>query len=460
MMNYIILPVTNRKVYEGSTVVLNRLPRVKWILSCGFYTYNDKQKKGWYFEAIPSGNVMPVFTEDLYDIKIITPLSPVDPPIAHIPPEPTPGPTPPGPKPIEFTEEDKEMIMRSTITVDSLEERDKLSSHDLPEGKVVRVNDVEGHVDYFEWDRESENWIPATLGRRYMTKAEIESAIGPAIVDIEYKDDEGILALVAYNQQEIELALNGLAKEPTYNEHELQLRIPVIGQEDFTLTIPKDVYIQTLTIVPDYDDDGTIHPALVLSIEENGNERDIVADATSIYNSYIGSDTSTVTVNITSGNVVSATARISLAEGNALSSSQDGLFVDISGKVDKVTLSEDYILVSDGLGGFTKAGNGLKVFTEGSLEDVSNKGVVTANLITQGINAAIQAIDIDSINNRISQLEQAQVGEGAPGHIVISTASGVTRSELTPGSDTLSDSSNTLAKESAVVDAFQWKTFK
>lgn len=460
MMNYIILPVTNRKVYEGSTVVLNRLPRVKWILSCGFYTYNDKQKKGWYFEAIPSGNVMPVFAQDLYDIKIITPLSPIDPPIAHIPPEPAPGPTPPGPTPIDFTEEDKEMIMRSTISVDTLEDRDRLSSDDLPEGKVVRVNDVDGHVDYFEWDKESESWIPATLGRRYLTKAEIESQLGPAIVDIEYQDESGILAVVAYNKQQTELALNGLAKTPTYNPRELELRIPVIGQDDFTLSIPKDVYIQSLELVPDYEDDGATHPALVLSLEENGNERYIVADATSIYNSYVGSDTSTMYVNVTSDNVISATVRISLAESNSLQTKADGLFVDISGKADRVQIAEDYILVADGLGGFTKAGNGLKVFTTGTLETVGNRGVVTANLITQGINSAIQAIDIDSINTRLSQLEQAQVGSGKSGMIVVSTTSGVTRSELTPGSDVLSDSSNTLAKESAVVDAFRWKPFK
>ena len=162
---YIIIPGTHQKVYENSVVVLFRLPDTKWILHCGYYSYNGVRQKGWYFSSIPSNTVMPVFIEDLVAMKVISGPQPVPPPGPHPPfPPCPPGPHPPAPIPIIFTPEDKKMIDASMITVETLEDRDRLSGDWLINGKIIRVNNVEGAVEYYEWQSDNQQWVPASLG--------------------------------------------------------------------------------------------------------------------------------------------------------------------------------------------------------------------------------------------------------------------------------------------------------
>ena len=149
--DYIIIPGTQQKVYEGSIVVLNRLPGLKWIIHCGYYEYNGRKQKGWYFASIPSDTTMPVFKEDLVAMRVIDESG--DHPEPHPHPHPPIPPHPPAPIPVIFTPDDKKMIERSMITVPSLEERDKLGNKHLINGKVVRVNDDEGQVEYYEWNK-------------------------------------------------------------------------------------------------------------------------------------------------------------------------------------------------------------------------------------------------------------------------------------------------------------------
>ena len=88
---YVIIPGTGQKVYEGSVVMLYRLPNLRWILHYGYYSHNAKKQQGWYFSSIPSDTTMPVFNEDLVAMKVIDgqpgPMPPA-PPVPPFPPFP------------------------------------------------------------------------------------------------------------------------------------------------------------------------------------------------------------------------------------------------------------------------------------------------------------------------------------------------------------------------------------
>jgi len=171
---YLVVPNSNDRIYDGSVVILQRLPNLRWVVHNGFYTYNGTTQNGWYLSSVPSQTNMPLFHNDLYGIRILSsdpcPCPPPLPPGPHppFPPHPVP-PFPPGPGPetIQYTKADKLMVDRSMITVPNLEERDKLMSSELIDGKVVRVNDYEGKVEYFEWDKENLRWNLLSLGERY-----------------------------------------------------------------------------------------------------------------------------------------------------------------------------------------------------------------------------------------------------------------------------------------------------
>lgn len=467
---YIIIPGTHQKVYENSVVVLFRLPDTKWILHCGYYSYNGVRQKGWYFSSIPSGTVMPVFIEDLVAMRVINGPTPCPPgPHPPFPPCP-PGPHPPAPIPIIFTPEDKKMIDASMITVETLEDRDRLSGDWLINGKIIRVNNVEGAVEYYEWRSDIEQWIPASLGYRYMTREEIQQEFAGTIVDVVYSNSNGLLTLVSYSGEETTRLLEDVAHNPSYED--FQIRIPVFGKPDLVIDIPKGSTLTDIKVVDRYEiEPGIFVPALVVTEEVDGQEHEIATDVTSLYNLFQRiEDTSTIKMTIDSASSsLSAEVKISDMPSNVLNVDRTGLYVDISGKVDKVDMDANYLLVSDGLGGFTKAGNGIRLQTSGAMLDADDI-VPTGNVIAAAIQAAIDATIIDitaeleaieaelaAVTARVTALEQNAVGPGESDEVVTSTTTGVTRSGYTIGSDVLSGDANILATEKAVQDVMSWR---
>ena len=173
MDEYLIVPGTSQRIVDGDVVIIQRLPTTRWVVHHGFYMYNGVQREGWYLAAIPSGTTMPFAESDLYGIVIVDkgyrprPFPPM-PPFPPIPPGPGPGPEP-GPDVEPFTKEDKAILDSTMITVADLEARDALSSDKLINGRIVRVNNFEGHVEYFEWDKANLTWKLADLGSRVAT---------------------------------------------------------------------------------------------------------------------------------------------------------------------------------------------------------------------------------------------------------------------------------------------------
>lgn len=71
-MRYINIPNSNKRIYIGSVVVLERFPDIKWILKSGWYMYENKKYCDWYFYSISEHITLPVDSNDLINIKIIS----------------------------------------------------------------------------------------------------------------------------------------------------------------------------------------------------------------------------------------------------------------------------------------------------------------------------------------------------------------------------------------------------
>lgn len=403
---YIIIPGTQQRVYDGTVVILNRLPNLKWIIHYGYYTYGGRKQKGWYFSSIPSDSIMPVFNEDLVAMRIIDGGQPEPGPCPPGPPIPPPGPFPPGPGPvpvpIPFTPADKKQVDEAMLTVNSIADRDKLSSRFLQNGKVVRVNDSDGHgkIEYYSWNSTTRTWEEASLGYRYMTREEIELAIADDIVSIVWSNDEGSLVLSRHREGAPErIVLTGVAHDPSYSEEDLELRIPRYGQEDLIIKIPRDKYMKAIRFEKDYEfPDGHVGPAIVVTVSDGTTEEEIAGDATGLVDAYTGGETRTATVIITAdGNIVTADVKISTKPSNRIKIDDEGLYVDTAD-------------------------------LEEAIEDLKNK---------------------------------TDVGEGPEGEIVVTTDDGIIRSSATLGGDIIDpeDTGEKVAKEKAVVDIMSWHNY-
>ena len=145
---FIVIPGTDIRLYDGDIVKISNKPRVKWIIHTGWYIYDDVQNFGWYFVSIKDGEILPVSAIDLtlctletlktqgselYDGKVVNYTRP-------------------------FTLADAEILNRSFITLDTLEQRDNIDRKKLINGKMVRVNNEEGPANYYAWNAETQTW--------------------------------------------------------------------------------------------------------------------------------------------------------------------------------------------------------------------------------------------------------------------------------------------------------------
>lgn len=469
---YIIIPGTQQRIYEGTVVMLQRLPNLKWIVHYGYYTYNGKTQKGWYFSSIPSDTTMPVFNEDLYGIIILDGSQPA-PPVPPIPPPGPfpPGPYPPAPVPIPFTPKDKAQLDSAMLTVDDLAARDRLGRKHLQDGKIVRVNDSDGqgNPEYYSWDAATSKWVEASLGYRYMTRSEIMEAVADDIIDIVWSNENGALVVTNHAGTPVNpIKLMGVAHDPIYTEEDLTLRIPVYGHDDFVMTIPRDYYIRSIRFEPNWVfEDHHVGPAIVVVVSDGVTEKEIAGDASGIANIYYGEETATARIIIEQeSGKVTADVKLSSLVNNPLKIDNEGLWVDLSGVVGKKQIQTGFLLVADGQGEFTYGGTGAELEMTTAIADLTNpeKKVVTAKLIADAISAAISALEI-SIERKIGDLEarivdlenKVDIGEGENGVILITNGDGMTRSAFKIGGPTLDTESNdTLATEEAMTKALSW----
>lgn len=146
---YIVIPGTDIRLYENDIVKISNKPKVDWIVHYGWFYFQGKQTYGWYFVSTETTEVLPAYVVDLTlctlkytktvgseicDGKVTEYADP-------------------------FTEADAELLKRTFITVDTIDQRDNIDPKSLVNGKMVRVNYVDGVAKYYAWDEESKTWV-------------------------------------------------------------------------------------------------------------------------------------------------------------------------------------------------------------------------------------------------------------------------------------------------------------
>lgn len=236
-MNYLKVPDSNIKLTDGSVVMLARFPGTKWVVHYGWYNYSGRNAMGWYFSSIPAETIIPVSNSDLQLIVLVdqgqtsdVPESIGDPsPMIPCPPGPTPGPSPcpPGPMPPRppfnptpdglfplpdgadrspvsyFSKNDKYLLDASWISLPSIKYRDALSTIiKIPDGKVVKINNVDGKTRYYSWDAVDQRW-----NEKF------------------YENDTEELLVDYYNKEEIDALLAALSSDVSDFESDITSRL-------------------------------------------------------------------------------------------------------------------------------------------------------------------------------------------------------------------------------------------
>lgn len=153
-MKYIVIPGTDIRIYDNDIVKIDTRPGLKWITHYGWFFYQGGQSYDWYFVSIKDGEILPVSAIDLtlcsldtlktqgselYDGRVVNFTRP-------------------------FTPADAEILRRAFITVDTIAQRDNIDKQKLVNGKLVRVNDVGGLVEYYSWNAEAQVWEKVDWG--------------------------------------------------------------------------------------------------------------------------------------------------------------------------------------------------------------------------------------------------------------------------------------------------------
>lgn len=149
---------SGQQIYDGSIVILARFPGTKWIVHKGWYSYQGNQYNGWYLSSIPSQSTMPLTDTDLIGITVVSDTSSSD--SGYFP-----SPNVPKPGGHSFTPQMSWELNRAWITVDTIEQRNRLNRRLIPDGKVVRVNDSgDGSTKYYSYDQANSQWVEETFG--------------------------------------------------------------------------------------------------------------------------------------------------------------------------------------------------------------------------------------------------------------------------------------------------------
>lgn len=265
-MNYLDIPDSNSKLVDGNVVMLERFPGLKWIVHDGWYRYHGRDYKGWYFVSIPSQTILPVSTEDLRMITIVSskyndadpdyPAPPTPHPHHHDddhhhhhhhPDDPgglwPPVPPPPEPeRPALFTRALKKQLDEAFISVPTLKKRDELDTTMMPDGKIIRVNSVDGLPKYYAWSAFNDHYEELNFATsedideklsHYYTSEQVDaylSDVNGRIDDVSTALDEATQAL-QHNIDEVDVKVDDLATSTSERFDEVRQDINTIEQE-------------------------------------------------------------------------------------------------------------------------------------------------------------------------------------------------------------------------------------
>lgn len=237
--------------------------------------------------------------------------------------------------------------------------------------------------------------------------------------------------------------LTGVAHDVKYDKSQLRITIPIYDGTDIVVDIPKDKFVTAGQFYEDYPAEGepTHHNVIVLTID--GQADPVIIPAEALVDVYTADNTGKdVTLVISEDNKISASVKIDPAGGNALVTSENGLKVDVSGKMDKIAAATGTkIAMTTADGGVSESTYTIKA--DGEIGSESTV-VPTANLIAAAISTAINNANISNKVDKVVGMVDNFVGFAAEGAIKDSgkKSGGATLAE--------SPDANTLATEAAV----------
>lgn len=325
------------------------------------------------------------------------------------------------------------------------------------------------------------NWSETTDDSKLGTIGVIKTIIGQAMATIStavsYDNATGTLT-VGSNSARLTGVINGIS----YDQGQLQLTISSVSASGApttqTISLPKDNFVRSGRYEAEYtlpDPPGGTGPAIVLTVGDGGEEQsEIVIPAESLVDVYTGGSTQNITVSVSGSNVITASAIIDPAEGNALVSSETGLMVNISGKANTVTATNGNVILADGTGNFKDGG--VTILASGAMGS-STTQIPVASVIAAAIASAVSASQgtlqtaIDALDDRVTDLETFQTSlagkyltSSVANNFVgfADTSGNIKDSGKKAGAATLAESpdANTLATEAAVAAAvanFTWQ---
>lgn len=151
--NYIVIPKTNIRLYDGDEVTISNRPHIKWYVHKGWYDKYGVKAFGWYLIS-DKEETLPVETIDLTLCSLVT--KKVEGSIYSDGAETTYSSV--------YTDYDAQMLNSSFISVDTIEQRDNLDKSKLTNGKIVRVNDYGGTSRYYAWNATTTQWDDVDFG--------------------------------------------------------------------------------------------------------------------------------------------------------------------------------------------------------------------------------------------------------------------------------------------------------
>lgn len=133
--------------------------------------------------------------------------------------------------------------------------------------------------------------------------------------------------LVTKGGEESTIALDGFVTNVSHASGVLTFNVE--GGDDIVINLPEDNFVQSGVY-----DEAT--KEIILTLQDGSKVKIPAADLVDVY---VGGETESASVTVSASNEITVDVKVSAAEGNALSVTEDGLFVehtDITGKMDKV----------------------------------------------------------------------------------------------------------------------------
>ena len=294
-------------------------------------------------------------------------------------------------------------------------------------------------TDGVEWAAADSSKI-ATIG---LIKKGIQAAVDGIDTTTYFEKSTGTVKVGAEGTGAV---LTGVAHDVKYDQAQLRITIPVYGGTDVVVDIPKDKFVTAGQFYEDYPAEGepTHHNVIVLTID--GQADPVIIPAEALVDVYTADNTGKdVTLVISHDNKISASVKIDPTGGNALVTSENGLKVDVSGKMDKIaSATGTKIAMTTADGGVSES---TYTITAGGEMGSESTVVPTANLIAAAISTAINNANISNKVDKVVGTVDNFVGFASEGAIKDSGKKS--------GGATLAQSpdANTLATEAAVKNA-------